>query len=82
MWLTALPQHLKKAWDWVEYKDVKWLNAPEAVGEGSLWEDALVNTVMDGDFGEDVAYAERYKSHVVILVHVPKMIERNLTVND
>jgi hypothetical protein len=53
------------------------LNTPEEREKGGPWELALHNT----PYAEDETYIETFYSYVVLLVRVPKVVKRNLTVN-
>lgn len=76
-------QRLEEEWSWREYKDIRWLNEPEKPPEvrtplGNLkgWEVAIVNTA---SFDHEES-TETFYSHPVILIKVPKLVDRELTV--
>ncbi|KAE9373080.1 hypothetical protein N431DRAFT_337950 [Stipitochalara longipes BDJ] len=69
---------LQDVWPWKELEGVKWLNAPNSKphSSGKGWEVALVNnSCCDHDVSTETFY-----SHPVILITVPKLVDRELTV--
>jgi hypothetical protein len=70
-------KELQATWEWKKYRNIKWLNTPEEREKGSPWELALHNI----PYTDDETYIERFYSYVVLLIRVPKMVKRDLTVN-
>jgi len=70
-------KELQATWEWKKYRNIRWLNTPEEREKGGPWELALHNT----PYAEDEMYIERFYSYVVLLIRVPKVVKRNLTVN-
>ncbi|KAN0098925.1 hypothetical protein V8E51_014588 [Hyaloscypha variabilis] len=70
---------LREAWPWRELEGVRWLNepkdSPKTHSAGKGWEIALVNT---SSCDQDVS-TETFYSHLVILITVPKVMDRELT---
>lgn len=64
-----------EVWSWTEYEGIRWLNEPEKLPKGKGWEIAIVNDCFDPDGG-----TEKFYSHPVILITVPKLVDRDLTV--
>jgi len=70
-------KELRATWEWKKYRNIRWLNTPEEREKGGPWELALHNT----PYAEDETYIETFYSYVVLLIRVPKVVKRNLTVN-
>jgi hypothetical protein len=68
-------KYLEKTWKFKRYYNIKWLNKPRDRSMGGPWELALQNLPW-ADVDEPTT--EEFYSHVVLLVKVPKMAERNL----
>jgi len=72
-------------WPWRELRGVKWLNNPQhppptgskVAGKG--WELAIINLM---DCHDDKWRTEKFYSHPVILVTVPKVADRELAVEN
>ncbi len=69
---------MQKSWNWDRYRDIKWLNTPKKLEEGGPWELALQNRP---PYYEEDERVEEYYSHVVLLITIPEIVERKLTVN-
>jgi hypothetical protein len=76
---TKCPKKLADTWEWKRYRNIQWLNTAEKREKGGPWELALQN--LPYSYSKTENYTDDFYSHVVLLIRVPKMVKRNLTVN-